>query len=294
MFPLYVNGLPRSGTTILMHSLASHPQIVAHEDYPYETRYAIWVWHNFKVLSQPQKEPGHHWNFQHHENYAEKNPFYLKKDLRTYFENDYVSFLRNSAKKQVDHYYSYLAQQYNKEKTKYFLEKFPGISENFLRCQYDQYKSIYILRNPLDVYLSVRRMNMKRGRRDFEEDKFPQPQDHIKSLIKKSVSFLNKYAQDDSFCLIKYEDFIANPKAILQSIFTFLELEVNEEVISLGETRAYDRSFADKHSTSTEELDLQKESNFLMSEEILEAISNDFGKELELLGYKLEPKKSFK
>ena len=290
MFPLLVNGVPRSGTTILMHSLASHPQIVAHEDYPYETRYAIWVWQNFKVLSQPQKEKGHQWMFQDNENYAEKNPFYsIKKDLRGYFNNDYIKLMSNAAKRQVDHYYSYLARRYNKDNPQYFLEKFPGISEDLLRSQYPKYRSIYILRNPIDVYLSVQRINLKRGRLDFEADKFDHPQDHIKELIKRTLKFMNKYTKDDDVYVIKYEDFISFTKDTIQSIFTFLELEVNDNILSLGEQRARDRSFVEKHSTSVlnNKVDIQKESISFLNDEILEAVSKDCGKELQLLGYEL-------
>ena len=290
MFPLLVNGIPRSGTTILMHSLASHPKIVAHEDYPYETRYAIWVWQNFKVLSQPQKEKGHHWTFQNNDVCAEKNPFYLdKKDLREYFDINYVKFISDAAKRQVDDYYLYLAKRYNKQNTKYFLEKFPGITEELLRTQYDQYKSIFILRNPINVYLSVRRMNLKRGRLDFEADKFKEPQEHIKALVKRSLNFRNKYAKDDDVYIIKYEDFLAHPKQVMQSIFTFLELEVNNQILSLGEQRVRDRSFVKQHSTSTltNTVGIERDSSSFINQKILESVKKDCDHALKLLEYQL-------
>jgi Sulfotransferase family len=301
MFPLLVNGLPRSGTTILMHALAGHPQIIAHENYPYETRYAIWVWQNFKVLSQPQTEPGHHWSFQHHENYAEKNPFYMKEDLIEYFDGRFVEFLKEGAKKQVDDFYLYLAERNAKQNPFYFLEKFPGVSRNLLQAQYDQYREIYILRNPIDIYLSLKRMNIKRGRvgLDFQEDKFPQPKDHIKSLIESSLVNVELKQQSSEIFLVRYEEFVECPAKVLKGVFSFLGISCDDSSIALCDERAKDKSFVNKHSTSkkilkdnasSESADLELQTEILNQEmlEIVAFVQQESRKDMDALGYSVE------
>ncbi len=294
--PLMVSGLPRSGTTIFMHTLAGHPSIVAHEVYPYETRFSMWIWHNFDVLCKPQPNRSRYWEFEHHDQYVERNPFYHREGLMDYFQGDYIKTLQTMAKDQVKDFYSYLSQKYHKKNLVYFLEKFPGPSRHVIRQQYKNYKEIYIMRHPIDVYLSQIKMNLKRGTDEFGVKNFKSQKDHLVSLIKNTsnrVKEIQKNHKNDHFLIIKYEELIQTPSKILQNIFKFLDLDHSDQVISVCQSRLSDQSFKNQHSTKEVQFQPTPENNISLAPSLLELIQQEYGEELEALGYKIDLDKYF-
>ncbi|HHG2224897.1 sulfotransferase domain-containing protein [Synechococcus sp. WH 5701] len=112
----------------------------------------------------------------------------------------------------------------------------------------NQLRPILLLRDPRDVFLSVKQFNHKRGFRTFNDTG---DDEMLYRIICAFSRQLQEVSSQLNSCLVHYEDLVENPSGVILSLCTFLELELSDSLINNTLTAIQPRSVSDKqHMTS--------------------------------------------
>ena len=141
--PLLVTSPGRTGSTWLMRALAAHPQIVVHDDHPYEVWPGRYWAHALKVLTAPASQaspdaspyevedtdlPAAH-TFDASAGQVGHNPFYRPRyladnsELRTWLGREYVQQLAAFCQGATEQWYLSLARAQGRDQPAFFAEK---------------------------------------------------------------------------------------------------------------------------------------------------------------------------
>jgi hypothetical protein len=233
MTPIFLLGIGRSGTTFLMRLFASHPQIIAHEDYPLEFRPALFsLYPNHPIIKNTAS--GH---------------------LR--FDDDEVLLygpLRKTGAITYDHVrkiYDSIATTYGK-KPAYFVEKSPiALDLNDIRSHFPSARFIVLLRDPRDVILSVRAFDRRRGFHGFTEQS-GDTDEQVVLKYKEGYELLSKLATTNGIDVVRYEDIALSAERAMSAVFSSLCIESDPTVINACMIRA--ASMEDGRHRTTESL----------------------------------------
>ncbi len=227
--PITVNGMPRSGTTWLMHMLSCHPMILAHEEYPYERRFAIYWMHLFDVLSKPDLskiDDKKNWAFQWGNDTVLRHPYFpWLKEYRDWFGGCYPELLATFCVGSIDSLYQDMQQKQEKESATCFVEKFPDATHGVFAELYEEYKSIILIRDFRSTYCSITSFNKKRNQQDFNRDKFESEEKyfmHLGKVVTKLVELADAKENSRKCYFLKYEDLVQRPKETLALLFRWL------------------------------------------------------------------------
>ena len=216
--PVFLIGCGRSGTTILGHSIGSHPEICYLNE-----RLDIWnkAYPEFDIWSGQTAEP------------------ILEAD-ETHLHPEKTTKLR---------YELHLEQAVSQSKL--VLEKTPinNFRLTFLQVAFPNARYVYLHRNGLDVARSIERLSSKGGwygkngnskwqvlKRLIEQKTTYQPDAlsfYEKALLEwrfsmeRSEQFFNQL-DSSRFYSLSYASFLENPAFQLKQIYDFLNLEINE------------------------------------------------------------------
>ncbi len=255
--PILVDGLPRSGTTILMSYLLNHPDIVGKREYPYEFRLATYWAHLFMIMTKTNNSQPANLNWQGtQDNNAIGAPTYFnfkEPDLSEWFGKSFAEKAASFCINAIEDNYRILKEREGKPASRYFCEKFPGNKHKYFCELFSKVISILIVRDIRDVFCSVSSFNKKRGYSGFDVEKFKSEADYLINLgraQKEKLMMRMNNSRNIEYHIVKYEDFVRNPVRIIQRIYK--DIGFGEVEISSCIERQND------HVTSKEDLGIER------------------------------------
>lgn len=250
--PIFILTSGRSGSTLLMRLLAGHPGVLIRSVFPFETR-ACQYWYLYKDKTRKSQVAP----FEPVTDPRSKRPYipFQRNDLESRHWSQQVSpeMLAGSFSDITEAYYRALTPIEKKPHAVAFAEKALGLH---IAQQIDQAvgaKFIVLIRDPRDVFFSIKAFNAKRGSRKFGET--DRDEDLFESLMRgylQRAQFAASRSDKCTFC--RYESIIQDPEVTLTRLFQDLGLPCQPEVIleTCTAVTASD-SATDKHRTASVE-----------------------------------------
>jgi hypothetical protein len=287
--PLYVVGLGRSGTTVLMRMLSKHPSLVCGTKYPLELCVSAYHAKLLKIatssaapetFSMPQIFSGP---------YAGPNPFasfaIVPEDvLNKIMEQTHEAGLEH-AQRSNDIWYASLADHQRKSAPTYFIEK--SAPDQLLLNALNYYadsKIVLLVRDPKDIFLSRVRFNRRRGYKDFGEQVARNFDDWARAQSNE-CRFLRAVHQNFGervVHVVKYESLMADSRAVLGSLCESLGIEANGDALNTM-LEMTDADQTEHASHRTKETDWAEEAQFIPSVERI--FSSELSSFCEAYGY---------
>lgn len=298
--PIIVPAIGRSGTTLMMSVLNSHPEIIAPGSYPYEYRQASYFWHAMRIMTHPAnfEMSMHPDSFETDSFYAlGYNPYihrmYHKahgfNQVSTWQDEVLPSATINFFKSMVDEYIDRVIADSGRPQIKFVAEKtLVSPMNEIVMNVYSGARQIILVRDLRDSFLSARAFNEKRGTQSFGFDGRTDKQvlasrAHIANLMVQAHRFA-----DDRTIFIRYEDLIHDQRFTLTTIFQFLELKHSPALIdAIAESLANDTRQRSVHSTTKDPVSSVERWRRELSEEDQEFCSKTYQEFFEAFGYPL-------
>ena len=251
--PLLVTSLGRSGTTLLMKMLASHPEIVVLRRFPYESAPAKYWLHMLKVLTEPANlvDSAHPETFFSNFWWVGSNPFndelvQRHAPLERSVGRAYVERLAVFCQQSIDDWYTTLARYQDQPAAVYFAEKhlWPNYLPVLTWELYPRTKEVFLVRDFRDMAVSAMGFDERRG----GESRPPGTTDeeYLRGPLRKMALDLRQSwrTRGDRGHLLRYEDLIRDGAASLRALFAYLEVDASQPTVdavleaSAGETLA--------------------------------------------------------
>lgn len=219
----FIIGAGRSGTTLLTNLLNQWDDVTA----PPENDFFLPLYYNFASKK----------HFSDHDiDRLIDNLWLRKKEFKEVWNLDEAKIkkeLKSLDRKALtfSNIYKFIINSNEKNFSKYLFDKNPYYTYtiNLLLKSFPQAKFIALIRNPLDRYESVKRVNLAKN-------KYPLGS-AMKWYIynKKILNFKKKWP--DKILVIKYEELVTNPEITLKQIADFFNIE--STIITSPENRMY-------------------------------------------------------
>jgi hypothetical protein len=233
--PIIVTCLGRTGSTLLMKMLASHPEIVVLRRYPYESSAAKYWTHVLRVLSQPANwvQSTHPDTFSANIWAVGSHPFYDEGVAATpvldeWIGGTYVKELAGFCQRSIDEWYARVGQSQSQESARYFAEKhmWPGYIPTLVRELYPKAKELFLVRDFRDMVQSILAFDAKRGYQGFRRRSEKTDEEYIRDDLRREVlDFCESWkSRAASSHLVRYEDLAMKPAEALVAILDYLEL----------------------------------------------------------------------
>lgn len=225
----YIISTGRSGTTLLGKYLSGHPELIMRSRFPYETRTSqhLFVWasagRSVDVL-EASKDPVNGVSYA-----ACQADDSLSKE---WFRDSRHLFFRLRALDIASRYYEYIATVEGKSDHKFYIEKAISLSLVPRMHQWGwPLRCILLVRDPRDIFFSVKAFNKKRGFKSFGEERLEDD-----GLV---LSYINFFlgarhifeTQEIPYLEMRYEDLIESPAASLERVGKFLGVSHDEQTI---------------------------------------------------------------
>ena len=232
--PLMVTTLGRTGSTILMKVLATHPEIVAYRPFEHEPRVASYWLGVMNTLTDPvsyrrQINPtgnidGSWW-------LGTKTP--LPRRLRDphlthWLDVDAVGEIATFCQSRIEALYREAAADAGIRAPRYFAEKFrPDRIPDMTHELYPRAREVILVRDFRDMVASMFAYNTKRGREGFRRELFEDDAAYVVKEIKGGVASLAATwnARRDTAHLVRYEDLLLDPQNTIDALLGYLGLE---------------------------------------------------------------------
>jgi len=257
--PLLVTSLGRTGTTLLMNLLSAHPAIVAHRAYPFEIFPARYWLHLLRVLV----EPADHRRSSHPSTFAEDiwsvgyNPFHTSpvihaSELADLLGRTYPERLAAFCQRSIDDFYATVAALQGQPSARYFAEKFqPDALPRIAWELYPETKEIVLVRDVRDLICSVLAFNGKRGTVDFGREAFKSDGEYVRYVGRRARQLLDAWkSRRERSELVRYEELAMEPRATLERILEYLELDCGSTIVDRMVRAALDHPGVQAHRTS--------------------------------------------
>jgi len=229
MIPILVTAPGRSGTTLLMSSLAASPAIVAAELVPYELRLLSYYAAAFNVLTSAAnlersthpdrlEGDGFHVGFNPFNSDQYAQAFRTASSLRDYRANYVPARVASAMRDIVEEHYLRLAADRGKTQVRYFAEKGNNMHQptrEFVRRSFPEIKEIVIVRDPRDVLCSHMSYFSSEIERAFG---------HLSHASKQLMGIAREKRND--VCIIHYEDMLFGKPRCFDKLSAFLGTEV--------------------------------------------------------------------
>lgn len=297
--PLIVNSFGRTGTTLLMRMLAAHPAVVVFDRPPFEIRGSKYWMHALRVLgtaADGRSQLGSAMQFHEDPRAAGGNPFYSSEfaaapEVENWSGSTYLRDLTGFCQRSIDDWYLATAGAQHRPTAPliYFAEKhFPDLFPRLLRDLYTGAREVFLVRDFRDMIASMLAYNEKKGSGDFGRDRV-ESDDAWLDYLYQNFAVLHAAWQDrgEPDSLIRYEDLIGEPDAVITRLLRQLDLESTSgtvsrllDVAASPELRGHGSSQSPGTSIGRWRQDL--------SPEMGEKISQRFGDLLGKFGYSLD------
>jgi hypothetical protein len=254
--PIMMTALGRSGTTLLMHSLAACPDIVVGGAYPYEFRLARYWLHAAKVLSDPA-DPNNGPSvdtFQHDLGSVPNNPYFSSRSeaaALAWLAESQPPLVGELAQRSLDGIYGKLAAE--RGGAHYFAEKFSASYAQSIAWELygDRARELFLVRDFRDVLCSILAFNRKRGFEAFGRSESDDDLDFVRRSAGSARALLQAWEERRHQAhLVRYEDLVTDPKTTFGAVGEYLGLDpatIEPMVTATTETSPS----LEKHKTSS-------------------------------------------
>jgi Sulfotransferase family len=235
--PLMVNTIGRSGSTLLVTLLSSHPEVVAFSPFIKDARISTYWANVLQDLAAPSSylapfDPPD----------LEKPHWWLDggageigdEDVERWLGRESVESLAGLCRTQIEAFYANLAGAAGAE---FFVEKYlpHQVIPDLLSELYPGAREVILVRDFRDMLCSVIAFNRKRGWSDFGHTEGGDDAKYVREVMRPSLEVLaRRLHAADSRSLVRYEDLVLDPEPALTDLFGKLGL-ANDEVL-VGET----------------------------------------------------------
>jgi hypothetical protein len=240
--PLMVTTMGRTGSTILMRLLESHPAIVAYPPFEDEPKVASYWIDVLLALSEPasyrrQLVPGR--NLTDTWWLGTQMPMPREATHRATQEWIGVTSIETIAEfcqQRIEALYMEIASELGVRDPIYFAEKYWGGSVStvpaFMWELYPDAREVIVVRDFRDMVSSMYAFDAKRGFRAFGRQAVADDRSHIENLRPRVDRLLRGWQRrGDRAHLVRYEDLIARPAETLEGMLDYLGIESTPETI---------------------------------------------------------------
>lgn len=295
--PILVPAVGRSGTTLLMRLLNSHPEILAPGKYPYEYRQASFLWHALRILASPANHSAsmHPDGFETaHRFHVGFNPYLHREYHKIYgltavsdWQDDgFVLSLIDFMKRSVDEYVDRASLDAGRHGIRFLAEKTVVSPMNQVVMNvYENAKQIFIVRDIRDTYISAKAFNAKRGYRSFGFEKLSDEKVLRARVGDAQQLVLSRLACDERTLFVRYEDLIADTQGVTKALLAFIGVEKTEEIVSTMIDRVQDTGERSTHATTLSPTDSIGRWRSEMTNSEKEFCAREFKSFFETFGY---------
>lgn len=258
--PIFVTNIGRCGSTVLMNLLRSHPRIVVHDLYPYETRSLSYWIHMLKVLSGPadHENSAHPNSYEDQLSWVGQHPHNMwpvtdPPAVRNYLRRDYVDNLAEFAQRCTEGFYHAVREAQEVEEPVYFAEKRnPRPGARIASELYPDSREIFLVREPRDMVCSMISFYEKTRLVAFGRDRSGSDQEFINGIshgLRNLVNQMNE--RRDNAMLVRYEDLLVDMPGTLERILGYLDLPSSAEVRSSMVSRTLEATASSQRHRTT-------------------------------------------
>jgi len=112
-----------------------------------------------------------------------------------------------------------------------------NVLKKFIRNNFLEFvptaKEVFLVRDFRDMLSSILAFNEKRGYQAFDRGKYSNTTDYVRGTLKPGVEMLEAswLERRNNAFLIKYEELILDPYAVLRDVFRYLEVDCSTQTI---------------------------------------------------------------
>lgn len=285
MIPIGLVSMGRSGSTLLMRLMASHPAIVTHDAEPFETLIANHMVRMYYVLKQ---EADSEHNAKHLGDGRHMGPFpeYKRKGCRhdaleNAIEDAVEGPIKYAGRASTNMIYRALARHQGKQAT-HFIEKTECDYVNVWTWLFGQTRRLVLVRDFRDHAVSLVRFLAKTGNkslRDLGEDGF---RDYLEQSYFPIAEYFTKSVLEyiDDCHIVRYEQLVTDTTTAYKDALAFVGVNANVPTPSdesLG--------FNDAHATSRSPAESIGRYKQDMPPALIELCNQRLGEQLRAFGY---------
>lgn len=253
--PLMVNTVGRSGSTLLVTLLSSHPDVAAFSPFIKDARISTYWATVLQDLAEPSsfltafdppdlEKP--HWWLQG-EGAELGDP-----EVEHWLGNESIDLLAANCRAQIEAFYSQLA---GPEGARFFVEKYLPyqVVPDLLAELYPGAREVILVRDFRDQLCSVIAFNRKRGWSDFGYTEGGDDAEYVRNMMRPSLETLATRLQSETTrpWLVRYEDLVLDPEPALTGLFEHLGLAADGELVAETVRRAQESTAEMHHHRTT-------------------------------------------
>jgi hypothetical protein len=288
--PLMVNTIGRSGSTLLVTLLSSHPDVVAFSPFIKDARVSTYWVNVLQELAQPASylapfdppdlDAPRWWLDGGGEELGEP-------EVQHWLGSEGVESSANLCRAQIEAFYEHLGGD---PRPRYFVEKYlpHQVVPDLLGEMYPRAREVILVRDFRDMLCSVISFNRKRGWDAFGRTEGGDDAEYVRTAMRQSAIALAGRLRGTRTQprLVRYEDLVLDPEPTLTELFEHLGLEHDPELVTETVIRAEEGTAAmDHHRTSSDPAASIGRWRNDLPEEIAEVCNQELGELLSEFGY---------
>jgi hypothetical protein len=284
-----VNTIGRSGSTLLVTLLSSHPDVVAFSPFIKDARISTYWVNVLQDLAEPSSylspfDPGDldspHW-------WLDGGGGKLgDPEIEYWLGGEAVESLGRLCRTQIEAFYRRLAGD---RRPRYFVEKYlpHQVVPDLLGEIYADAREVILVRDFRDMLCSVIAFNRKRGYQAFGRAEAGSDAEYVQTTVANSARRLLRRLRErgEAAHLVRYEDLILKPAATLAGTMRYLGLNASEVAVASTLERAESESLDDHRTTEKASASINRWKRDLPAElagvcaEVLDPVLTEFGYE---------------
>jgi hypothetical protein len=254
--PLMINTIGRSGSTLLVTLLSSHPDVVAFPPFVKDARISTYWVNVLQDLAEPASflapfdppdlEAPHWW-------LGSGGGELGEPEVERWLGSEAVDSLAAVCRSRIEAFYRRLAPA--EEMPRYFVEKYlpHQVAPDLLAEMYAGAREVILVRDFRDMLCSVIAFNRKRGYEAFGRTGEGGDPEYVRGALAQSATTLAERLRGKATRphLVRYEDLIQAPEPTLTELFEHLELDADPERVAETLDRAAASSASMEHHRTT-------------------------------------------